>query len=157
MVKRLKYSAAAGLKALVGRLKGMSFNSEVVRDSYSGDPKYVVEDMSQKPSWLGFKARSFSQAATRQSHGVNLHPVSRLALGIVLIGLIIYIEMTLRKSDAENGLGDVEVDDAYIYYAWTTVPALVLGLVSMVVSSVVVPLTLQANQSLSVTARTLCQ
>ena len=137
LVERLRYSAAAGPKALAGRVKGRSFKSEAFHDPYSGDPKYAVHDASQSPPQLGFKARTFVQAATKQSHlSVNLHPVSRIALGLVLVGLVISLEITLRKSEAENGLGIVEADDTYIYYAWTTIPAVVFGLVSMVVSSI---------------------
>ncbi|KAK0638804.1 hypothetical protein B0T16DRAFT_462544 [Cercophora newfieldiana] len=62
------------------------------------------------------------------------HPVTRTVLCVVLAGLITALELTLRKSTNETGLGDVG-DDTYIHSAWTTAPAIVLGTLAMVISS----------------------
>ncbi|KAK0660444.1 hypothetical protein QBC41DRAFT_286462 [Cercophora samala] len=135
LVERLKFSGAAGNKALERRLYDMSFKSAVVDGERSGPDKFVILDTQHAPH-PQFRTRSFSEKAAVLPHPATLHPFSRVALFSVLGGSIIALELMLRKSNHEHGLGDAGDDDTYISYTWTALPALVFGLVAMMISSI---------------------
>lgn len=57
-----------------------------------------------------------------------------MAICLVLIALVISLELVLRKSNKEDGLGNVG-DDKYIHYLWTSLPGLVFGILAMIFSN----------------------
>ncbi|KAI0198030.1 hypothetical protein F4808DRAFT_473139 [Astrocystis sublimbata] len=77
----------------------------------------------------------FPQNSSKSLYPLILHPVCRLTLCLSTIGLIVTLELFLLKSNIEKGLGDVNIN-TYLQYAWTIVPALILGIISMAFSAV---------------------
>ncbi|KAK8094911.1 hypothetical protein PG997_001596 [Apiospora hydei] len=69
------------------------------------------------------------------AHPILLHPLSRSALCACLTAIIIALEATLQKSKREAGLQNVADDENSVYYTWTAIPALILGLLAMGFSS----------------------
>ncbi|KAI0164387.1 hypothetical protein GGR52DRAFT_559528 [Hypoxylon sp. FL1284] len=57
------------------------------------------------------------------------------AIYLVIIGIIIALEATLRSSEANNGIADVPGGE-YIQYTWTVIPAAIMSLISMYFSAV---------------------
>lgn len=64
-----------------------------------------------------------------------LHPLSRGAICILVIGILILLEVLLRQSYANQGIGIIS-DQTYIHYLWTALPALILTLISLYLGSV---------------------
>lgn len=54
---------------------------------------------------------------------------------LAVLGLIIALEFLLHKSNLETGLRDIQ-NGTYIHYAWTVIPALILGGLAMGLSAV---------------------
>lgn len=59
---------------------------------------------------------------------IALHPVVRIAAFALVVALIISLELTLRISKKNDGLGDAADERSYAHFLWTAVPALVLML-----------------------------
>ncbi|KAL3424093.1 hypothetical protein PVAG01_03374 [Phlyctema vagabunda] len=71
-----------------------------------------------------------------QTKAKNITPTmlrsrTRLLIAFVTIGLIITLELLLFKSRSKGCLGYV-IDDTYIHYAWTVVPALIFAALATV-------------------------
>ncbi|KAK4236997.1 hypothetical protein C8A03DRAFT_35073 [Achaetomium macrosporum] len=132
LLASLRFSGAADAASLARPLTALRFQSGVVSDPVSNKPQFAILSAQEL---LDRSSTMFPQISSKHMHPGVLHPASRLALCLVLTGLIISLELTLRKSNRENGLGDVGDDDTYIHYAWTAVPAFVFGVVAMTISS----------------------
>ena len=129
---RLCGLGAADEKDLAKALERCHFHSGVVHDPVTNQSEFAIIDQQQD---LDDPRRAFSQTqARRNQHPGVLHPVFRLTMCAILVGLIIALEMLLQKSNRENGLGDVG-NDTYLHYLWTTLPALSFGLIAMAFSS----------------------
>lgn len=129
---RLCRLGAADEKDLTKALEKCHFHSGVVHSPMTNQREFVILDQQQGPDdW----SRTFSQTpARRNQHPGVLHPAFRLTMCTILAGIIIALEMMLRKSNKEDGLGDVG-NDTYMHYLWTTLPALSFGLITMAFSS----------------------
>ncbi|KAK3294578.1 uncharacterized protein B0H64DRAFT_343955 [Chaetomium fimeti] len=131
LLATLCFSGAADTNHLSHHLQNSTFESGAVLDPISTQPHFAVLDIrdpSEEPQPL-------RQVDLRQKHPYVLHPASRLALCILLAALISILELTLRQSNSNDGIRDVG-DNIYIHYTWTVIPALLLGALSLVVSTV---------------------
>ncbi|KAK1828608.1 hypothetical protein QBC39DRAFT_149476 [Podospora conica] len=128
---RLRHSGASDKKELLSLLQGTSFRAGFGRDSASNQPSFSITNTRSDLSGIqGHPAPTRSP----HTHPAIIHPASRASLLIVLAGLIVALELMLRKSDKEQGLGDVG-DDTFVHYTWTALPALVLGSLALVLSA----------------------
>ena len=127
LLARLRDSGAADERTLSGVFDGSQFRSGVGSGVATHPGQFVVLGSHQHSG-----AAVPTPARAAHTHPSVLHPASRLALCVVLVAIIIALELMLRKSTSEDGLGDVGDDDTYLHYTWTTVPAVVLGIVTMV-------------------------
>ncbi|KAK3682402.1 hypothetical protein B0T22DRAFT_386525 [Podospora appendiculata] len=123
LLARLRFSGAADEKNLNILLGNSTFKSGLSFDSTSYRPRFTISDTQNTASHI---PQSFPQISSKQSSPGVLGSLSRLALCSVLAALIITLELLLRKSSNENGLGNVG-DDTFVHYTWTTLPALVFG------------------------------
>lgn len=64
-----------------------------------------------------------------------LRPISQTVLILIIVGCGTTLMVLLRKSANEHGLGDT-ADSRYLFFAWTTVPAIVLTMISWWLSSI---------------------
>ncbi|KAI1873239.1 uncharacterized protein JN550_003492 [Neoarthrinium moseri] len=64
------------------------------------------------------------------SHPRTLRPILRIGVYAILIAIIVVLEVTLKISQSDKGLGDAG-DETYVHYLWTTIPAVVLTLFGM--------------------------
>ncbi|KAK3305256.1 uncharacterized protein B0T15DRAFT_370692, partial [Chaetomium strumarium] len=131
LLASLRYSGAANAPSLARPLAALRFQSGTVTDPASNKPRFAILSAHEL---LDRSSTAFPQISSKHTHPGVLHPISRCALCLVLAGLIISLELTLRKSNKEDGLGDVG-DDTYIHYAWTALPAFVFGVLAMTISS----------------------
>jgi hypothetical protein len=131
LLEMLRFSGAADAKSLGRPLLTSTFRSGAVVDPMSGSRHFAI--LSEQDLLHG-RSLTFPQVSSKHTHPGVLHPGSRLTLCLLLAGLITTLELTLRKSDHDRGLGDVG-DDTYIHYTWTAVPAVVFGALSMMFSS----------------------
>jgi len=81
-----------------------------------------------------------TQIKAHSGSGRNVQPMvlrwqSRLSACAVLAGLIAALEVTLRKSQLDDGLGDVFAE-SYLHFLWTISPAIVLGLLALYLAAV---------------------
>lgn len=60
----------------------------------------------------------------------------RVTSATILIAIIVSLEITLRLSSRNQGLGDVPLNNEIISYLWTALPGLIFTLISMYCSSV---------------------
>ncbi|KAL2198282.1 hypothetical protein P885DRAFT_9380, partial [Corynascus similis CBS 632.67] len=132
LLAMLRFAGAADAKNLGRPLLNSTFRSGVVIDPVSSRPRFTI--LSQLKN-TDRKSLTFPQVSSRHKHPGVLHPAFRLALCLFLVMLIVTLELTLRKSDKDGGLGDVG-DDSYIHYTWTAVPAVAFGALSMLFSTV---------------------
>ncbi|KAK8139140.1 hypothetical protein PG984_002520 [Apiospora sp. TS-2023a] len=130
---KLSELCAADEKDLIRGLARCKFQLGSVRNIVTNQADVVILDQQQR---RGNTPQHFTQTQLRSHpHPWILHPGLRLTLCSVLVALIIGLDLLLQKSNREDGLRDVENDDKYIHYLWTTTPALILGTITMVVSS----------------------
>ncbi|KAI1748177.1 hypothetical protein F4782DRAFT_551217 [Xylaria castorea] len=129
---QLRYAGASDNKHLVQFLRQSTFQSGLAYDPVSNQNRFCVIDVDCSPNEI---SRRFPQISSKLSYPPILHPACHSILCLSLVGLIITLELLLRKSNLETGLGDV-YNDTYIHYTWTAIPALFLGLLSMTLSAV---------------------
>ncbi|KAI8947774.1 hypothetical protein F4801DRAFT_559592 [Xylaria longipes] len=129
---QLQYAGASDNNHLVQFLRRSTFQSGLAYDPMSNQNRFCVIDVD-----CGQDGRSnrFSQISSKLFHPAILHPACRSMLCLTVVGLIITLELLLRTSNLEEGLGDVD-DDTYMHYTWTAIPALLFGVLSMAFSAV---------------------
>ncbi|KAK0630379.1 hypothetical protein B0T17DRAFT_636400 [Bombardia bombarda] len=133
LISKLQLAGAADEVHFSKLFQDAKFKSDVVIHSAFGQSIFMIQDNEGEVS---DKNRGISQARCKNSYPGVLRPALRSTLCLVLVMSLATLELLLHKSTEENGIGNVGSDDAYIHYTWTTIPALVLGLVGMVNSSV---------------------
>ncbi|KAF3020915.1 hypothetical protein E8E14_001823 [Neopestalotiopsis sp. 37M] len=120
-------------KSLHRALQGLSFQTEATKVTGSGHTsrfeiqETITSTTSDKPN--------FQQSTSTHPHPWGLHHASRFALCLTLLAIVITLELVLRKSDRENGLGNVG-DWVYVHYSWTLLPGLLFGTLSLIFSSI---------------------
>lgn len=65
-----------------------------------------------------------------QAHPRSLHPILRVSVYLLILGIIATLIVTLRFSRANNGLDDIG-DGDFVHYFWTTMPAIVITIFGM--------------------------
>ncbi len=68
-----------------------------------------------------------AEPAGRWAYPLGLHPALKTLVFVGMAGLIAALEVSLRVSDHNKGVGNVG-DDTFLYLLWTVVPALVVAL-----------------------------
>jgi len=66
---------------------------------------------------------------------IVLRPTFRLLSLLIAIGIIVSLQLTLQKSQGNNGLGEIH-GGLYLHYPWTIIPAIVLSLLCIFFSAV---------------------
>jgi hypothetical protein len=130
LLDRLRGSGATDEKSLVQDLQASKYQSSVLRDVSTRQGTFTITAVEDH----GVRGVGTTVPASKNAHPGVLHPLSRLAVCIVLVALIITLELMLRKSNNDNGIGGVG-DDTYIHYTWTTLPAVIFGLLVMSISA----------------------
>ncbi|KAK7965289.1 hypothetical protein PG988_010293 [Apiospora saccharicola] len=129
---RLRDLSATVEKDLIRGLARYNFQLGSIRDPVTEQAEVIILDQQQH---YGNTSQDFIRARLRSNpHPRILHPNLRLVICSILLALIIGLNLLLQKSNRDDGLRDV-VDDKYIHYLWTTTPALILGAITIVVSS----------------------
>ncbi|KAJ2988951.1 hypothetical protein NUW58_g3715 [Xylaria curta] len=132
----LRGSGASDDHHLAQGLEPFEFGSEISYDVVSNQARFRVNIKTENGD-LKQKGNPFPQISSKIYHPIALHPTSRATICLVVVSLIATLELLLTRSTRENGLGDVnDNNDAYTRYAWTVVPALVFGLLSIIYSTV---------------------
>ncbi|KAK4445430.1 hypothetical protein QBC34DRAFT_487271 [Podospora aff. communis PSN243] len=124
-LRRLRFSGAADEKGLRGVLGDARFVSRT-------DGRFAIHVLDGQNGEMS-DAGQLKVKSLRAHPGI-VHPATRIGLGAILVGLVVALELLLQKSINEKGLGDVG-DDTYLHYTWTTIPAVVLGTLAIVFSS----------------------
>ncbi|KAK3314396.1 hypothetical protein B0H66DRAFT_458050, partial [Apodospora peruviana] len=123
----LRGLGAADDKSLERVLQGRVFEAKAVHD------RFAVLETAHNGSNIATRL-TCPQISSARAEPVIVHPFTRSAVCLALGGIVVALELMLRKSIRETGLGDVG-EDTYIHYTWTTIPAVVLGLLAMVLSA----------------------
>lgn len=105
-------------------------SDEKGRDGYQ--TRFEIKADLQAPDNDDLEVRDFPYADFRP---LSFHPAGRSIIVITLCCIISVLEITLRKSQQHNGLGDAH-EDTYVHFAWTTCPAMILGLFGVYFRSV---------------------
>jgi hypothetical protein len=132
LLAQLRSGGASNDEHFVRFLGLSAFRSGLFSDPIPSQVQFCIVDTEDSQNE---KIGRISQISSKPYHPVILHPASRLVLCLSLVGLILALELLLRKSNFEDGLGDIE-GDTYIHYTWTVIPALVFGALAMAFSSV---------------------
>ncbi|GAW11363.1 hypothetical protein ANO14919_007070 [Xylariales sp. No.14919] len=136
LLPRFRYAGASDNNHFARWLRPSTFESGLAYDSVSGESQFCV-NIDTKDGYQIERRHQFPQISSNSYHPIILHPVSRSLLCLSVVGLIISLELLLRKSNLEYGLGNVSNDDnMYRHYAWTAIPAIVLGALSITYSAV---------------------
>ncbi|KAG6368416.1 hypothetical protein INS49_002623 [Diaporthe citri] len=113
----------------------------------SGNPPALSTVFEDPEGAKSFFSNYFQQYTALLAHTSLMQPVSTLSegtavevvnrfLALVLVGITIALEVTLRISNRNDGLADVPSENQYISYLWTTLPTVIFTLISMYCSSV---------------------
>ncbi|PSR82544.1 hypothetical protein BD289DRAFT_437208 [Coniella lustricola] len=130
VMRKLRDLGDADDKILNKSLRTSTFRSEVDYVPSAGRYQYFI-----LPDANMDRLATDSQCKTTHAHPMVLNPVIRACLGVILLGLILALELTLRKSNREDGLGDVG-NDTYLHYLWTALPSVILGSLAMAFSAI---------------------
>jgi len=110
LTERLRFSGDADTKTMARVLQGSAFQSGLTRDPASGQTHFVIRDthnaLSRNKTWTQFRSL--------QAHPLIFHPTTRVVMTVILFGLIVTLELLLRKANNEDGLGDIGGNDTYI-------------------------------------------
>ncbi|KAI0436503.1 hypothetical protein F4803DRAFT_572351 [Xylaria telfairii] len=132
LLAQLRYAGASDTEHLVQFLRQSMFQSELAYDPTSNYDRFCVINKAYVQDRI---SNRFGQISSKLLYPLILHPACRFMVCLGVVSIIIALELLLRKSNLENGLGDVD-NDTYIHYTWTAIPALALGLLSMVFAAV---------------------
>lgn len=143
LVDRLCRAGAADEKQMAALLEPSTFQSRLVADPATGQTQFcIIEEAPQTSTREEEEQNEKREEPIQPTQGtfepyqpIVLRPVVRTLLCLVAVGLIVTLELLLHRSHLQQGLADV-TDNWYIHYTWTTIPALVFGLLAMLVSSV---------------------
>jgi hypothetical protein len=146
LLEMLRFSGAADAEGLGRPLLASAFRSgavvePIINPATNPFPEPLVDPVPGRRHFAILrehhapdgKPLTSPQISSKKTHPMILHPASRLVLCLLLVGLIVTLELTLRKSN-RGGLGGVG-DDTYIHYTWTAIPAVAFGALSMTFSS----------------------
>ncbi|KKY36994.1 hypothetical protein UCDDA912_g02999 [Diaporthe ampelina] len=132
LLVKLRGAGDADAKSLSRSLKSSAFQSSIVHNTGLGQPRFAIQDTADMD--VEKDVQPFQQSRSPHSHPGLLHPWTRLALCVVLFAVVAALEVTLHESRNKDGLGDVG-DDRYIHYLWTSMPALLLEGIVLMISS----------------------
>lgn len=128
----LRDAGDADSKALSRALESMTFQSGFVHTTFSRPPQFAIQNTADIDA--DKETQPFQQSRSSHSHPRLLHPWTRLILCVVLFAVVAALEVTLHESKSKDGLGDVG-NDTYIHYLWTTMPAVLLEGLVLIISS----------------------
>ncbi|KAI0549248.1 hypothetical protein F4679DRAFT_547958 [Xylaria curta] len=132
LLTQLRYTGASDNKYFVQFLRRSTFQSRFAYEPSSNQNQFSIIDIDYGQN---SRTNRFPQISSKLSYPIILHPACRFTICLSVISLIVALELLLRMSDLEDGLGNVN-HNTYIYYTWTAVPALILGLLSVAFSAV---------------------
>lgn len=137
LLHQLRFAGAADSNHLSQVLGSAKYRSALVSGPGAGSgpepDRFCIYDTAGSHD-EDEKPRLPAQISAKNTRPTILHSVSLVMLGLAVLGLMVALEVLLRKSNHEDGLGDIQ-DNAYIHYTWTAIPALAFGLLAMTFSS----------------------
>lgn len=97
--------------------------------------QHTLTRVEGKPHGTSTEASSAASSSPIFPNPLPLRPVSQTALIFIIVGCGTTLTILLRKSADEQGLGDT-ANSKYLLFAWTTVPAAILTILSWWLSSI---------------------
>lgn len=140
LLSYLRGTGAASMRSLGEKLPGRySLESAVSGISAGNDASrhiFRIHRELQDRMDNAAKSRELDDNAVIQKpkHPIALHPAPRIATIVVILGIIIALEFTLRASNQHGGIADVE-NESETHLAWSVIPALVLAIIAAVLQS----------------------
>lgn len=131
--RQLQNIGRADSETIKARLIGNNYLAHT-GSNYSFQQGYVHIERLATDKSNGFEAKE-KLISKPAKHPFPLHPWSRLGICVIIVSMIITLECLLQLSQRNNGVGDIPADESYIHYSWTTVPALLFTIVSLIYSS----------------------
>lgn len=129
MVETLSSMGSSGRDTLQAVLDGCHYRSCWDRDN--GSFEVLVEERLPPNDDLEMRPPEHSVFKP-----MTLRIPVRLTSATILLAIIVSLEVTLRLSKRDQGLGDVPLNSEAISYLWTSLPGLTFTLISMYYSSV---------------------
>lgn len=129
MVETLSGVGSSGRDTLQAVLDGCHYRS--CWDKDNGSFEVLVEE--RHPSNDDLEIRPPEHSVFKP---MTLRSSVRLTSAAILLAIIVSMEVTLRLSKRDQGLGDVPLDSEAISYLWTALPGLTFALIGMYFSSV---------------------
>ncbi|KAI0904057.1 hypothetical protein F4823DRAFT_634907 [Ustulina deusta] len=127
----LRDLGASSEKAMRSQIRSRSYKLDLVRDTDLESKKVFVMQVDGESNPEHHSDHlSEDQKPNKTRHPLVLHSVTRLILALLVVTIIITIEITLRRSEHDNGLMDVGSKD-YVQYGWMFLPAIILSLISL--------------------------
>ena len=119
LVERMRYSGATSDTVLRGYFRGSLFGSQVEPvpgDNTTGRKRFVIAESKssgpqEEPEVQAEEGETRPQVNSLGGYPAVLHPITLGAVIVVLGGAIVALELLLRRSNANFGLGDAGADD----------------------------------------------
>ncbi|KAI8954279.1 hypothetical protein F4801DRAFT_595692 [Xylaria longipes] len=131
VIKYLKSLGRSDSKSLAARLDDCSYMTSV-QDGDALHQGYFKITTTNSPA-------QETDAALKDAPSINpasLQPWSRVGMSFLVLGIIVALEITLRASERNHGIGAVSTGASYLHYSWTLVPALVFTVAGLIYGSV---------------------
>jgi len=134
LLQSLQHFGSASINAIRAQIGNSFYHSSVTVEGEGGNNRVRFCVLGgQEDEILLNTADGNTKAKLFQP--VVLHPILRIGVFFISVGIILTLEITLRRSRVDEGLGDVE-DQTYLHYTWTLIPAIVMSLLSLFFSAV---------------------
>jgi hypothetical protein len=130
----LRSSGAASAKSLKHLFRGMRVNSATSTDPATGQHHFAIVPAWDQCNPPAEQHTSETPAINKRKHPWILHPMSRITWFLLLVTLAVVLEVTLRKSNTNQGVGDAP-PPVSVEYTWIVLPAATFGALAMLFSA----------------------
>ncbi|KAI0460221.1 hypothetical protein F5B21DRAFT_453760 [Xylaria acuta] len=131
VIQYLKNLGRSDSKTLAARLDDCSYMTSV-QDGDAFHQGYFEITATNSPA-------QETNAGLKNAASMNpasLQPWSRASISFLVLGIIIALEITLRTSQRNYGIGVAPMGPSYLNYSWTLVPALVFTVTGLIYGSI---------------------
>ncbi|KAI0428707.1 hypothetical protein F5Y09DRAFT_312325 [Xylaria sp. FL1042] len=131
VIQRLKSLGRSDSRTLAARLDNSNYMTSVQDGDASHQGYFEItatESTAQEPDTESRNAPSINPMA--------LQPWARSSMAFLVLGIIVALEITLRTSQRNHGLGVVPIGPSYLHYTWTTIPALIFTVIGLIYGSI---------------------
>jgi len=114
LASKLRYSGATDSKTLSDHFQASLLHSHIQDASHVNQRRFIISETRHEESSKGADGPRRPRVGSLNGYPIILRPATRAALILILAGIIVALELMLRKSNLEVGLGDAGRQDTHL-------------------------------------------